>query len=199
MFPDIENLLMSPPSALAAIESDTETLGFDMPSIRQTGALLRALASSRQKARFLELGTGTGIATCWILDGMDEVSRLITVDNDPQVQTVARRHLEWDTRLTVVNEDAAKYLENEKTHRFDFIFADAWPGKFTHLEDALRLLSDGGLYVVDDLLPQSSWPKDHAPRVPAFIDRLRSRADLEVDFKEWSTGILIAKKLIQAR
>ena len=72
MFPDRKQLDMTPPAQLAAIQAATETLGFDMPSIPQTGALLRALAASKPAARVLELGTGTGIATCWLLDGLDD-------------------------------------------------------------------------------------------------------------------------------
>ena len=31
-------------------------------------------------------------------------------------------------------------------------YADAWPGKFSQLEEALALLRPGGMYVIDDLL-----------------------------------------------
>jgi len=44
--------------------------------------MLRTLAASKPGGRFLELGTGTGIATAWLLEGMDERSTLISIDND---------------------------------------------------------------------------------------------------------------------
>ena len=63
---------------------------FSMASEPLVGAMLRTLVASRPAGRFLELGTGTGIATAWLLEGMDEHSKLISVDNDAGVQAVAK-------------------------------------------------------------------------------------------------------------
>ena len=54
--------------------------------------------------------------------------------------------------------DGAEYLRGASAQQFDLIYADAWPGKFSHLDDALALLRPGGMYVIDDLLPQANWP-----------------------------------------
>ena len=165
-----------------------------MPSEPATGAILRHLANRVPDGRFLELGTGTGIATSWILSGMDASSRLVTVDSDPSVLEIASRHLSKDPRLTIIQQDGALFLE--QSHQpFDFIFADAWPGKFSHLDRALALLDDGAIYIVDDLLPQRSWPENHAPRVADFIEKFQSRSEFEVAFLELASGILIAQKL----
>jgi tRNA A58 N-methylase Trm61 len=48
------------------------------------------MAASKPGGRMLETGTGTGVGTCWLLDGMDATARLTTVDIDPTVQTIAR-------------------------------------------------------------------------------------------------------------
>jgi predicted O-methyltransferase YrrM len=34
------------------------------------------------------------------------------------------------------------------------IFADAWPGKYSDLEKALKLVKPGGFYIIDDMLTQ---------------------------------------------
>ena len=49
--------------------------------------------------RILEIGTGTGVGTAWLLDGMNATSRIISVDIDPQLQAVAREFLGDDPRL----------------------------------------------------------------------------------------------------
>ena len=67
------------PPALEAILIDTGALGFDMVSEPQVGALLAVLAASKPGGRFLELGTGTGHGTAWLLSGMDSTSSLDTV------------------------------------------------------------------------------------------------------------------------
>lgn len=193
-FPDRESLDMTPPPHLGDIEIATETLGFNMASIPTTGALLRTLTKAKPAATVLELGTGTGMATCWLLDGLDADGHLVTVDIDPVVQQVAKINLGHDARINFVEQDGSEFLHNTQTLSFDLIFADALPGKFSELDEALSLLADDGVYVCDDLLPQESWPDDHAPKVPVYIEKMKSRPELEVEFWEWSSGILLARK-----
>ncbi len=126
----------------------------------------------------MEIGTGVGAGTCWLLEGMDAAARLITVELDAQASQIAQTQLAADPRVTFVNGDAAAFL-TETQARFDLIFADSFPGKFTHLDEALALLQPGGLYVIDDLLPQPTWDDDHAPKVARLIAELEQRADLQ--------------------
>ena len=107
------------------------------------------------------------------------------------MQEVARRHLA-DPRLTFHTGDAGPLLGELMPGTFDLIFADAWPGKFSHLGEALRLLRPGGLYVVDDLLPQPNWPEGHAAKVERFLAELLGRGDLVLTPLAWSTGIIVA-------
>ena len=162
-----------------------------MASEPQTGSLLRTLAASKPGARFLELGTGTGVGTAWLLAGMDATSTLDSVESDPNVLAVARQHLAHDPRVTFHLMGGAAFLSHPPRPRYDFIYADTWPGKFTHLDLALSLLPAGGLYFVDDLLPQPSWPEGHAPKVPALIAALESRPGFLTAKLAWATGLMI--------
>ena len=87
--------------------------------------------------------------------------------------------------------DGAEFLEQSEPDRYDLIYADAWPGKFTHLDLALSLLRLGGIYVVDDLLPQPSWPEEHFPRVPPLISELESRPDFTSVKLAWASGLMV--------
>jgi len=89
------------PSQLSVINGKTSEVQFSMASEPLVGTLLRTLAASKPAGRFLELGTGTGIATAWLLDGMDANSTLTSVDNDSAVQQIARESLGIDQRLTL--------------------------------------------------------------------------------------------------
>ncbi len=186
------------PSALEAIEAETKAIGFGMGSERTVGALLRMLAASKcsgkTSARLLELGTGTGISTAWLLDGMNADSRLTTVDNDATCVEIARRHLGLDGRVEFHIADGSEFLAGLVVNRFDLIFADTWPGKFFDLDLALTLLKPGGFYVIDDLLPQSNWPEDHAPKVRQLIQSLYELNELVICPMAWSSGILVAVK-----
>lgn len=184
------------PAALAALAEACERLGFEQSSDPPTGALLRSLAAAKPDGRLLELGTGVGMSTAWLLDGMTAGSTLLTVDNATAQLAVVERVLGGDPRLTIVDADGGEVLADlgRAGERFDLIFADTWPGKFTHLEQALGLLAGGGFYVVDDLLPQPTWPDGHASAVEELCGELRGRAELVVAELEWSTGVLIATR-----
>lgn len=185
---------LAPPAQLDAILADTRELGFTMACEPEVGGLLATLAASKPGCSALEIGTGTGVGTAWLLSGLDSISRLTSIDKEPRVQAVARRHLGHDQRLTLVTLDGGAWLAAHAAARYDLIFADSWPGKFTHVELALGLLAPGGLYIVDDLKPQPSWPAGHDVAVQAFIGALAQRPDLTVTFLPWASGVAIATK-----
>ena len=179
------------PSALGPILKDTEDMGFTMHSEAKTGAFLRTLAASKPGGRFLELGTGTGVSAAWLLDGMDDEARLETVDNDPQVQRIAKRHLGHDSRVTFHLEDGAEFLARPDLPTYDLVFADAWAGKYTNLNKALPLVKVGGYYLIDDLSPQPNWPNDHAPKVPVLISELEERPGFINIKLDWASGLML--------
>ena len=169
-------------------------MGFKMASDYQTGSLLRSLVSTKPAGNILELETGTGLSTCWLLEGMDSNSTLMTVDNDPRVVEVAKKHLSDDTRVGFHVADGSKILKELKGRRFDLIFADTWPGKYWDLDGAIDLLERGGIYIIDDMLPQPNWPSDHPPKVEKLIHELESRDDLFITKLNWSTGIIVVTR-----
>jgi predicted O-methyltransferase YrrM len=179
------------PQAFDAIVRDTEDAGFTMVSEPTVGAFLSVLAASKPGGRLLELGTGTGHGTAWLLSGMDTTARLETVDTDPGVVAIARRHLGADSRVTFHVIDGADFIQRAPRAQFDLVYADAWPGKFSHLDAALALLKPGGIYVIDDLLPQPNWPEGHAPKVPALIDDIERRAEFVTVRLAWASGLMV--------
>jgi predicted O-methyltransferase YrrM len=185
---------LNPPAALAAILERTEALAFPMPSEPRTGAMLRVLAASKPGGRLLELGTGTGLSAAWLLDGMDRDARLTSVDVDPGSQAVAREILGGDSRLEIVTMDAAVFLRRQTPETFDLIFGDAMPGKYECLDEALVLLRPGGLYVIDDMLPQTNWPENHAAKVPRLIADLAGRAAFRIVSLAWSSGLVLVAR-----
>ena len=185
---------LQPPLVVARIEAATAASGFKMASDAKTGSLLRTLAASKPAGAFLELGTGTGLSAAWILDGMSQNASLVTVDNDEAMVAIAREHLAADPRITFHVKEGSAFLKELEGQLFDFLFADTWPGKYTHLEQTLALLKPGGFYVVDDMLPQPNWPADHPPKVAALIATLEARRDLARTTFNWSTGIIVCTK-----
>lgn len=183
------------PVIAKSIEKEVKEVGFTMSCDNETAALLRTLAASKRNSNFLELGTGAGLSTSWILDGMDRNSTLITVELDEVLHNIVKRYLKNDSRVEFVTGDGEAFIKSIENQKFDFIFADTWPGKFFVLDETLELLNTGGLYIIDDLLPQPNWPEGHGEKVKDLIGYLDSRNDLSIAKLNWSTGIIIATKL----
>jgi predicted O-methyltransferase YrrM len=186
-----DNRIHRRPRSLDAIEADSKRIGFAFASEERTGALLAALAAAKPAGRFLEIGTGVGHGTAWMLEGADRSSCIDTVDSDPGTVAIARRHLAADSRVTFHLADGARFICDSAAKSYDVIFADAWPGKFSHLDETLALLRAGGIYVVDDLLPQANWPEGQGDRVPLLLDALESRQDVFVVRMAWASGLAL--------
>lgn len=189
--------VMSPPEVLTEIQRATAESGFGMASEPLTGTLLRTLAASKPAGRFLEIGTGTGIGTAWLLDGMDAASTLVTIDNAAAPSAIAQRFLGHDSRVRFLVQDAEAWIKQQGGDQFDLIFADSFPGKFYALDEALHMLKVGGLYVIDDLLPQSNWPEGHQTNVDRLITTLSNRDSLRLTKLAWASGIILATKITQ--
>ena len=187
---------LNPPAVVKELERAARTLGFTMSSDLLTGSLLRTLATSKPAGDILELGTGVGMGTAWLLAGMDAATHLTSVDRNEGTTAIAERFLGSDRRALFVLMDGIAFIRacHAQRRKFDLIFADTYPGKFEMLDDTLALLKRGGLYVVDDLNPQPDWAAEHAPKVEQLIRALEQRDDLHITKLNWSSGLLIAAR-----
>lgn len=165
-----------------------------MPSDVYLGTLLKTLVSSKPAGKFLELGTGIGLSLSWIIDGMDENSSLITVDNDSELITIAKRYFGKDSRIEIRCEDGSEWIKKYKGRAFDLVFADAWPGKYSEIDEILALIKVGGFYIIDDMTAQPNWPEGHQEYVDRLISHLEHRTDFNLTKMNWSTGVIIAVK-----
>jgi predicted O-methyltransferase YrrM len=182
------------PQAYTDIDQATRLSGFTMASDALTCSLLRTLAATKPAGKFLELGTGTGLSTAWILDGMDKASALISIDHEAKFLEIAQRYLGEDERLTLMLTDGGEWVDHNQHQKFDYIFADTWHGKYLLLEEVLSMLNKGGLYIIDDMLPQPNWPEGHQEKAQRLIADLEKREDLFLTKQAWATGIMVAVK-----
>lgn len=182
------------PKHYTAIDKATKLSGFTMASDILTCSLLCTLAASKPSGKFLELGTGTGLSTSWILNGMDDKSTLISIDNDPAFLEIANSFLATDNRLSLILTDGGKWIDENRQQKFDYIFADTWHGKYLLLDEVLSMLNKGGLYIVDDMLPQPNWPEGHQEKALKLVNDLQAKDDLLLTKQVWATGIIIAVK-----
>ncbi|WP_420399851.1 O-methyltransferase [Flagellimonas sp.] len=186
--------ILDTPNVYAALLSKSDEIGFTMPSDMYIGTFLKTLVASKPAGRFLELGTGMGLSLAWMLEGMDSASKLISVDNDMDLIQIATSFFGTDERLQLICADGEDWIVQNQEEKFDLVFADAWPGKYSLLEETLDLIKVGGFYVIDDMTEQPNWPEGHSTYVASLVDKLERRQDFTITKMDWSTGVIVAVK-----
>ena len=148
------------PPKLKLLKQAAQDRDFPMSCDDETGALLRALAAAKPLGTVLELGTGVGVSTSWLLDGLASGTRLVTVERDATLSATAKSFLGGDLRIAFHVQDASGFLSDMVevgVQKFDLIFADAPAGKYRDLDKTLELLGDGGMVVFDDMRVGADW------------------------------------------
>lgn len=190
-----QSVIQEQPTNYSALLNASEEMGFTMPSDVYIGTLLKTLVASKPAGNFLELGTGIGLSLAWMVLGMDDESKVASIDNDPELTAVVKEFFEGENRLELICADGGDWLDDYKGADFDLIFADAWPGKYSHLDPVLGMLKIGGFYVVDDMIKQPNWPEGHEEKAIALVKELGSRKDITITKMDWSTGLIVAVKI----
>ena len=113
--------------------------------------MLSSLAAAvPERGRVLEIGTGVGVGTAWISAGLGQRNNVevLRVEVDQRLSDAARSW-PWPVNVRVLTADAFELIETFGT--FDLVFLDAFPGKYDHIEPAIKLVRPGGFLLVDDL------------------------------------------------
>ncbi|TNM67095.1 SAM-dependent methyltransferase [Streptomyces sp. NP160] len=166
------------PAPDVVLEAERRSVGrsFSQSCATPTGPLLAVLAAAvRPGGRVLELGTGVGVGTAWIVAGLagrDDVE-VVTVELDEELADLVRG---TDLPVTVLHGDAVALLPG--LGAFDLVFADALGGKWTGLDLTIAAVAPGGVLVVDDMdLARYHSPEDRAA-VTAVRETLLGHPDL---------------------
>jgi predicted O-methyltransferase YrrM len=117
-----------------------------------TGAVLRLLAASVGAKAAVELGTGAGVSTLWLLRGLAAGGVLTTVDADGEHQRLAKSSLTdagvASGRVRLIQGRALEVLPRLSEAAYDLVFCDAARSENAdYLTAALTLLRPGGLVV----------------------------------------------------
>jgi len=179
--------------SVEAFQREATHLEFDASCELQTAQFLTTLAASKPGGRLLELGTGVGLSTAYLLAGMNAEASLETVELEERFSAAAQRLLGQDSRVTFHVGEGEQWLRDpvQRTKKYDLIFADTWPGKFHAREAALDLLAPGGIYFIDDLFPQTNWPEGHQASVDRLRTELEDHPSLVSTFIPWASGLMV--------
>jgi predicted O-methyltransferase YrrM len=105
----------------------------------------------------VEVGTGTGVSTLWLLRGMADDGVITSIDIEVEHQRVARETLAAagiaSGRYRLIAGRALEVLPRLTDGAYDMVLVDADKTEYTHyLEQALRLLRPGGIIALDNAL-----------------------------------------------
>ena len=137
-------------------ELEKEARKTNVPVIRpETQSLLKTLIAAKRPSEILEVGTAIGFSALCMSEYAPEGCHITTIEKYEKRIPVARenfRRFGREERITLLEGDAALVLEG-LSGPYDLIFMDAAKGQYPALlPQVLRLLSDGGLLVSDNVL-----------------------------------------------
>ena len=139
---------------IEAIEQ--EALESFVPIIRkETQSFLKVMMLMNRPARVLEVGTAVGFSAILMSEYLPEGSRITTIENYEKRIPIARNNFKRagkEEQITLIEGDALEVMKTLEGP-YDFIFMDAAKGQYIHyMQEAVRLLSDGGILMSDNVL-----------------------------------------------
>ena len=146
-----EDYVPESPAGMAARAAAVD-LGLVAPS-RGAAQALTFLARVLHAKAVVEIGTGAGVATLALLDGMDPDGILTTLDAESEYQNGARRIIAGtgirSQRLRTIAGSALTVLPKLSDGAYDLVLIAGEPlDAHEHLEQAIRLLRHGGVLVL---------------------------------------------------
>jgi predicted O-methyltransferase YrrM len=141
---------------LATARGKGEELGA-VPVLPGAGAALTALAAAAGARAVVEIGTGAGVGSIYLLRGMRPDGVLTTIDVEPEHHRAARETYAeagiGSSRVRLISGRALDVLPRLTDGAYDLVFCDADKSEYAgYLEQALRLLRPGGTVVFDNAL-----------------------------------------------
>lgn len=169
------------------------------------GRFLSFISKLVNPTRILEIGTFTGFSALCLCEGLQPDGELITIDNNPEIETIALHHFNnspWAHRIKMMIGDAQTLLP--RLHdRFDLIFLDADKENYPNYYPLVkRLLNRAGLLLADNVLwggkvlDQEHNTDKETRGIVAFNQMLANDRDMEVLMLPLRDGITVARQLI---
>jgi demethylmenaquinone methyltransferase/2-methoxy-6-polyprenyl-1,4-benzoquinol methylase len=182
------------PPLVAAATARARQAGFPMSSDPTVGQLLAVLAAHLpEDAWVLELGTGTGVGTAWMVSGLlprTDVT-VTSVEKDPANAALAAAG-DWPSFVRLRCGDALEVLAEGGA--FDLIFADAPGGKWDGLDRTIAALRPHGLLIVDDMTPLPNWTDTHAAAQDKVRQTLMSAPELTSVELAVGSGVILSAR-----
>ena len=172
---------------------------------REMQSFLKVLLRITSPRLILEVGTAVGFSTLLMSEYAPEDCRITTIENYEKRIPIARENFRKagkEDRITLLEGDAAQVLKTLEGS-YDFIFMDAAKAQYIHfLPDILRLLSNGGILVSDNVLQDGDLIESHFAverrnrtiykRMREYLYVLKNHEQLETSILPLGDGITLS-------
>lgn len=189
-------------------EIEQEAVDTFVPVIRkETQSFLKVIITMCRPKRILEVGTAVGFSALLMSEYAPEDCHITTIENYKKRIPIARgnfRRAGQEDRITLIEGDALEVMKGLKGP-FDFIFMDAAKGQYIHyMPEALRLLTDGGVLMSDNVLQDGDIIESRFAverrnrtihsRMREYLYELKHREDLLTSLLPLGDGVALSIK-----
>lgn len=155
--------------------------------------------------RILEIGTAVGYSAMCFSEYLNENGMIDTIERDEERIKEAKENIVRvgvEEKINILEGDAVEILPTLQG-TYDMIFIDAAKGKYPFfLKEALRMLSENGIILADNILYKGYVMSDynkHKQRTAVrnlreYIHEVTSDPNLETEILEVGDGLAITKR-----
>lgn len=163
------------------------------------------ILKDKKPSKILEIGTAVGYSAICFSEYLDDDGYIDTIEREEDRVSQARENIkkaEVGDKINILFGDAVEILPT-LNKRYDVAFIDAAKGKYPFfLKEALRMLSEDGIIIADNVLYKGYVMSDynkHKQRTAVrnlreFIKELQENSELEVEILEVGDGLAVAKR-----
>ena len=171
-----------------------------------TGAYLRHLAHLLNAQSVVEIGTGSGVGSLWLLEGMIASGTLTSIDDEMEHSTIAKVALSEaniaQSRYRLITNSVMDVMTKLTDRAYDLVVFRHNPEDLSFaISEAHRILRSGGVFVIDNFFGGSKV-QDPAQRDPKTIALREAGKSIKSDSESrvsslipTGDGLLIATKL----
>lgn len=170
------------------------------------GAYLRYLAQLLKAQSVVEIGTGSGVGSLWLLEGMMKSGTLTSIDDEMEHSAIAKlAFADADIapgRFRLITNSVMDVMTKLTDRAYDLVVFRHNPEDLSFaISEAHRILRSGGVFVIDNFFGGGKV-SDPAQRDPKTIALREAGKSIKADSELWSTtlittgdGLLLATKL----
>lgn len=170
------------------------------------GAYLSFLAQLLKAQSVVEVGTGSGVGSLWLLDGMLKSGTLTSIDDEMEHSSIAKTAFAEaeiaPSRFRLITNPVMEVMTKLTDRAYDLVIYRHDPEDLTYaISEAQRILRSGGVFIIDNFFGGSKV-SDPAQRDPKTVALREAGKALKADSESWAIslipvgdGLLLATKL----